>query len=401
MAELKAVTIGAAKYLVYLFGSLIFKPLRAKADIRGRLPGGPQRILYISLAYRGDFIMCFPAISALRRKFPGARISCWVRNFNESLAKLNSDIDQTIVFDDFKTRGISVLQNLFLNGLQSDFLEFLKAERFDLCIDDSGYAFCAIVCARAGMPLRIGRNTQGFSFLYHHEYPYEFDAPLILKRFRLLDPLGISIPGPEALLPKITIPEDLRRRVLRQIDHGENETGYFTVQPFAGWPAKNWDNDKFAYVVEQFASLSKLSPVFIGGQSDRAGIAAIAAKIPHKSIIAAGTMELHETAALISGAKYHIGVDSVGSHLAAATGVRSLTLFGPTNPRLIAILSKKNIAVFKNTTCTPAPNKIYCCRDAGRSCRDVVCMRELRDGDVLNILTKTWHGEKVEAVTEF
>ena len=399
--EFKAVMIGAAKALVHLGGSLIFNSIRNKANFEASLLKNPRHVLYISLAYRGDFILCFPALAALRRRFPDAKITCWVRKYNEHLVELNPDINQTIVFDDFKTKGISIFQSISFNGAQNDFLRFLKDKKFDLCIDDSGFAFCAIICARAGIPLRIGRNTQGFGFLYHFEYAYDFDAPLVLKRFRLLERLGVSDPGAGALIPRITIPEELKRKTLQKLGFEQIDKGYFTVQPYAGWPAKNWNDDKFAFVIEQFASLSKLTPVFIGGQSDEAGIAAMAAKISCKSISAAGTLELHETAALISGAKYHIGVDSVGSHLAAATGVRSLTLFGPTNPRLIAVLTEKNIAVFKNTACTPAPNRIYCCRDAGRSCRDVVCMRELREGDVFDILTKTWRGEKVESLAEF
>lgn len=400
-AEFKVAMISAAKALVHLGGSLIFKTFAGKADIKANSFENPRHILYISLAYRGDFILCFPALAALRRKFPEAKITCWVRQYNESLAELNTDINQAIVFDDFKTKGISIFQSIFINSNQTDFLHFLKDEKFDLCIDDSGFAFCAVVCAKAGIPLRIGRNTQGFGFLYRFEYAYDFDAPLILKRFRLLERLGISIPEAGALIPKIAIPEDLRQKTLQKLGLDQVDTGYFTVQPYAGWPAKNWNDDKFAYVIDHFASLGNFTPVFIGGQSDQASIAAMAAKISRQSISAAGMLELHETAALISGAKYHIGVDSVGSHLAAATGVRSLTLFGPTNPRLISVLTEKNIAVFKNTTCTPAPNRIYCCRDAGRSCRDVVCLRELREADVFDILTRAWRGEKVEPIAEF
>ncbi len=50
------------------------------------------------------------------------------------------------------------------------------------------------------------------------------------------------------------------------------------------------------------------------------------------SLVVAGELTLMETACLISKANLYIGVDTGVSHLAAATGVPCVVIFGPTNP---------------------------------------------------------------------
>ena len=46
----------------------------------------------------------------------------------------------------------------------------------------------------------------------------------------------------------------------------------------------------------------------------------------------AGKTSLLGLAALIKGAKFFIGLDSVASHIAASVNKESITLFGPSNP---------------------------------------------------------------------
>jgi ADP-heptose:LPS heptosyltransferase len=387
------------KFLIHTLGCIIIRPF-----ILINRPGSHMleredlKILYISLAYRGDFVLSLPAIAAIKKRFPDAGLFCWVRGYNKSLAELNPDIDGVMVYDDYRSRGMAVLKEISLKKTHKGFFEHFRQERFDLSIDDSGPAFASLLCAYAKIPFRIGRNSQGFGFLNHYEYPYDYNAHLIKKKFKLLEPLNIFAGGDEALIPRINISADNRETVLKKANLHNIANGYYTVQVSAGWQAKNWSDDKFVQVINEFSSYSGLIPVFIGGAEDNSRIKSIESKLTTKSFNLAGDIDLGETAILISGAEYHLGVDSVGSHLAAATGVKSLTVFGPTNPRLIAVLTDKNIAIYKKAVCTPAEDKIYCCKDAGRSCRDVVCMRELAAKEVLEVLIDHREGKKISRV---
>lgn len=399
--KLKILFTNYAKFIIHLLGNIVVKPflILKRRRALSNIPENPK-ILYVSLAFRGDLILTFPAIRALKRRFPKSSITLWVREFNISLTELTSDIDKVETYDKFNLHALGVLKEYYPRNLHQGFINKIKRSGYDIYIDDSGYTFTALVGSLSKIPLRIGRNQQGFGYLYHYDFPYDFDGHLIKKKYTLLKPFEISGQSESDYTPQIIIPEEIIRVAKMKSGFDYLNTRYFTCFPRAGWAAKNWDIDRFLSVAVDFSSYSGLVPVFLGGDKDIEISDYIDKNItvPYHSLI--GKLNMAESAAIISKAALHFGVDSVGSHLAAASDVKSLTIFGPTNPRLIACLTEKNIAILKKTNCTPAHNKIYCCWDAGRSCPNVSCMRELEKDDVLATLKALWDGKIKSKVVE-
>jgi ADP-heptose:LPS heptosyltransferase len=398
---LRRAVISVAKYILHLVGVIAFKPFIVAGRKRAlkKIPENPK-ILYVSLAYRGDLILTFPAIRALKAKFPKSFITVWVRDYNAVLTELSVDIDRTLTYDKFDSHGMKVIRELVPKNIHQGFLDKLRRASYNIYIDDSGYTFSSLMGLWANIPLRIGRNQQGFGFLNHFDFPYDHNGHLIKKKIKLLEPLGVELTEGEMLVPKITIPPGTINSTFAKVQFYSESATYFTCSPFAGWAAKNWEIEKILFVVNEFALYSKLTPIFLGGENDINKIPMISRSMRVQHRILFGELNILNSAALISKAAIHFGVDSIGSHLAAASGVKSLTIFGPTNPLKIAILTDKNIAVFKREKCTPAPNKIYCCRDAGRSCSHISCMRELKQEDVLEVLKDLWDGKVKSKVVE-
>ncbi len=390
------------KFCIHLLGSIFVSPfIRIGRPASLSKNRSEVRILYICLAFRGDLILNFPAILALKKELPKSKITCWVREYNKRLGALSGNIDTVISYDGFENTGIRMLKDLAGIKKHNRFISFLREKEFDICIDDSGHAFSTMVCFLAGIPFRVGRNGQGFGFLYHYEYPYGFNESLTRKKLRLLEPLRIFVEKIDEFFPTIQVSQDQLKMVMEKCGLEFGKSRYFTIQPFGGWEAKSWGIEKFAYVIDSFASRAGLIPVFIGGTDDYARISKIEELSKLRGFNAAGKLELDESTALISGTLIHFGVDSFGTHVAEATGVKSLTIFGPTNPRLIAVLRAQNITVMKKTSCSPKEGKIYCCPDAGRSCRSVSCMRELEANDVLSVLIDFWEDRLKERVIVF
>lgn len=399
--KLKSGIVTIAKHIIHLTGNIFVKPflLAKRKQALINIPDNPK-ILYVSLAFRGDLVLTFPAIRALKRKFPKATITLWVREFNVTLADLCPDVNIVESYDRFNSHGLGVLKEFIPKNIYQNFINRMKRTGYDIYIDDSGYTFTALVGFLSKIPLRIGRNQQGFGFLYHYDFPYDFNGHLIKKKFALLKPFGISVLNDADILPQLNISSEFANRVLSKIDFDFTRFKYFTCFPCAGWSAKNWKLDQFISVVNDFSAHSNLIPVFLGGDKDTVIIDFIKDNVKSSYHILIGKISIDESAAIISRAAIHFGVDSVGSHLAAASNVKSLTLFGPTNPRLIACLTDINIALLKKTKCTPKPNRIYCCKDAGRACSHVSCMRELKKEDVLAVLIDLWDGKIKSKVIE-
>ncbi|HTJ97169.1 MAG TPA: glycosyltransferase family 9 protein, partial [Rhodocyclaceae bacterium] len=69
-----------------------------------------------------------------------------------------------------------------------------------------------------------------------------------------------------------------------------------------------------------------------GDKDELAYVNAIAQQLPTHCLNLAGQLSLAESADLLKRAVLYVGPDTVMTHMAAATGVPTIALFGPSNP---------------------------------------------------------------------
>jgi len=96
---------------------------------------------------------------------------------------------------------------------------------------------------------------------------------------------------------------------------------YAVIHPFASSPDKQWRADRFCEVA-RYLDLWNIKPVFLGAPHD--DIAPFKAHQTVRGSLAAAK-------ALLSKATVFVGNDSGPAHMAAAFGVPSVVLFGPSN----------------------------------------------------------------------
>jgi ADP-heptose:LPS heptosyltransferase len=94
---------------------------------------------------------------------------------------------------------------------------------------------------------------------------------------------------------------------------------YAVVHPFAATPQKTWPAERFLAVAETLRD-----PVFLAGPDDDAS------KFAKYRVIQ--NAPLAEVKSIVAGAQLFIGNDSGPAHIAAAFGVPSVVLFGPSDP---------------------------------------------------------------------
>ena len=104
--------------------------------------------------------------------------------------------------------------------------------------------------------------------------------------------------------------------------------GFVAVHPGSGSARKNAPAALFAALCRE---LSPTAPwLLIEGPADEVAAAAVAS-VP--GAVRTGALRLHALAAILSRASLYVGNDSAVTHLAAALGVPTVALFGPTDPR--------------------------------------------------------------------
>jgi ADP-heptose:LPS heptosyltransferase len=147
--------------------------------------------------------------------------------------------------------------------------------------------------------------------------------------FQSLAELGIdALPSP----PRIFIREEAKEEAAGFFrEKGWNLDEIIALHPGAGSLNKVWPPQRFAALGRILAhGATKL--LIIQGPADEEVVAAVVsglAGVPH---LVVHDVPITKLAALLSHASLFIGNDSGCSHLAAALGVLTLALFGPTDP---------------------------------------------------------------------
>jgi ADP-heptose:LPS heptosyltransferase len=143
---------------------------------------------------------------------------------------------------------------------------------------------------------------------------------------------------PEIVPPKLwtsTREENLAKELLP--DGGP----ILAIGPTANWRAKTWRTEYFAELIQRLTSPSGILPgarvALLGRDDERPMALRLMDSIPdEKRIDLVGKLDLLTAYACLARSAFYIGNDSGLMHLAAASGVPTLGLFGPTKEELYA-----------------------------------------------------------------
>lgn len=122
------------------------------------------------------------------------------------------------------------------------------------------------------------------------------------------------------------------------------------VGPTANWRAKTWAADSFAEVVRRLTAPDGILPgarvAIFGRDDERPQALPLIDSLPdERRIDLVGHLDLSQVAACIERTAFYIGNDSGLMHLAAAVGVPTLGLFGPSREDLYAPWGEKTASI--------------------------------------------------------
>lgn len=139
------------------------------------------------------------------------------------------------------------------------------------------------------------------------------------------------------------------------------------LHPGAGNVAKRWPLGRFRELSHTFLGQTALQLLTIEGPAEPGVGRALVEGLPARRCLLAANLPLGTIAALLRHCRFFIGNDSGISHLAAALGVASVVLFGPTEPGHWAPLGKR-VRILRNSTgcmgCESAAERAHRCMDA-------------------------------------
>lgn len=315
-----------------------------------------ERIAIFRALYLGDMLCIIPTVRAIRHAYPQAEIFLiglrWQKDF---VSRFPAYFDQFIEFP-----GWPGLPEQALDGEQIlAFLHHIRSHRFDLVLQMQGNgeitnSLCMLWNAKKVCGLRKENEYAPCEELFPVSPDGEHE---ILRFLKLVECLDIPRAGSQLEFPITSEENAIMSERLRQA--GLQPDSYVCVHAGARDPRRRWPPENFAYVANHITETG--APVVLTGSGEeQVLLKTLQGNItrPVLNVVETfGHLTAGELAALIGYSRLLVSNDTGVSHLASATGTRSVIIFSPHSEfqRWRPLDTEKHIAI----PCNEAQDRDY------------------------------------------
>jgi len=300
----------------------------------------PSQILIIHQGGVGDFILCLPAFGSIRRYYREARIELMGYPRILQLVKGRYYVDEGRSIEQVGL-GSFYLEDGDLDGAVVRY--FAGFDRAFLFMGDRGGIFSTNL-----------RKTGVKKVLSISPFPEGRRVHVIDHMLSSLSSMGI--PGGRRI-PRIFLLEEDKRFAeewLRQrgvFDGVEN--GLIALHPGSGSRKKLWPIENFLDLATRITGELRLNMILFVGPAEREYLGSELERMRSMNPIWAENLPLIHVASLLDRCRCYIGNDSGMTHLAAAVGIQTIALFGPTDPEIWGPRGERVVIVRKHIGCSP------------------------------------------------
>jgi lipopolysaccharide heptosyltransferase I len=294
-----------------------------------------KNILIIKPSSLGDIVLALPALSALRKSFPDAKISWLIRPEFAPLLENHPHLTDIIIFDR-KFLGKAWYHPGAFASLVS-LIRRLRHSKFDAVIDLQGLFRTASLAWLSGCKKRLGmaKARELARIFYTHKAAQDKDCiHLVDYYFKIIRTAGASETKAQFVLPQDPAAADSIGTLLTS--HNVKPDNYAVFVPGSARSDKCWPIERFAALADKISSQFHLSIVATGTASETSDVEKLQALTNVSIANFAGLTNLTELIALLRTAKLVVSNDTGPGHIAAALDTPLVLIFGPTNPARVA-----------------------------------------------------------------
>ncbi|MCK5450874.1 MAG: lipopolysaccharide heptosyltransferase II [Candidatus Omnitrophica bacterium] len=332
-----------------------------------------KRILIFELNWLGDILFSFPFLRAIREACPDAYIACAIVPRYVDLLKNNPWINEVHALSD--NNKITSLSEKIA------FTRMVRREKYNTSFFLKPSGTKTIIASFAGISERIGFAGKNSSLTKEVEKPGDeyHRADVMLA---LAGAFGIDKADGTYEYFISDIDREHADNILRDVGGGARRM--VGMNPGGNWDAKRWPQENFVRLARKLLLRFEDIEIMVTGARKDVNLAdkMVESIDFDRCYSVAGKTGLNELAGLFRECNLVISADSGPLHLAAATGVTTIGLFGPTSHKLTGTIGKgKNIIIHNKIDC-----KVPCYEE--NCVKDHICMKSITVKQVFSAAEK-------------
>src|SRR5689334_19324774 len=372
--------------------------VRLRDAFRPRAARPARRILFVELSEMGTTILAEPAMRKARTKLSAELFFVIFKRNAGSLDLLGT----------FPRDNVFTISDKSLFALARDTLGFLRwcrAKDIDTVVDLELFSrFTALLSGLSGAERRVGFHRFHNEGLYRgamltHRVAYNPHIHIAKNFIALVDALTAPAPttpysktviGDDQL--KVALPSpggDVRDRLLERIralvpfDPARQRLVLINPNASEMLPHRRWMAERYGVLIRRLlASHDDVLVAVTGAPSERDEAEALARAAGPRCVSIDGKTRLAELPALYAHATLMVSNDSGPAHFAAASGLRTIVLFGPETPKLYQPLGPSR-AIYAGLACSPC---VSAHNHRKTACTDNVCMQAISVDEVYAVV---------------
>ncbi|MCD4825961.1 MAG: lipopolysaccharide heptosyltransferase II [Phycisphaerae bacterium] len=310
-----------------------------------------KNILVVLPNWVGDAVMATPALRALRRRWPIAKIYLMGKPVVLETVSSNSIGDECVPAAGRGIRGL-----LKTAG-------WVRRQRIDLAVLLPNSFRSAAVAWLGRAKCRLGYNRDGRGLMLTRKLnPPRDDAgklavyPALQYYIDLIESLGIEVADRSMTIAAEAAPAT---EVL-------TETGYDSARPLvmlnpggAFGPSKLWPMDRYAALADALIDRHDAQIIINAAPNERQAVAAVAKAMKHQPLLdfAERDNSIALLKSLMQRCRLLVTNDTGTRHIAVALGIDAVTIFGSTDPNWTTLDCPRERLVQLDVPCGPCQQK--------------------------------------------
>lgn len=348
-----------------------------------------MKVLIVKLTSMGDLVQALPALTDAKKAYPDITFDWAADESFSEITQWHPSVRTT-----FSTAHRRWRKQIFSRSTRKEigsFVRDLREIEYDVVIDAQTNWKSALVTRLARGPKHGPDSRSTSEWVAHLAYEHRHRIPkdqLAIARWRQLFAQALAYPQPttppDFSLEQMTWPQP-------SIDTAITRNKTASLLPYlvfiqnASWTNKRWIDSHWQQLVEQAGKENYRVLLPWGSEQEKHQAEEIADNFDHCQVLP--RLRLSEIAGLLTNSAGAVCVDTGLAHIAAALNVPTVTLYGATDPKLIAATGDRaQHLLASNYSCSPCYQRH--CETSGYTGPQAQCMKTISAEQVWQTLVK-------------